>query len=229
MTVRRDPRQLIVGALLTSLPFLFGALLTSDPVRVAVQDLDSVWTRWAAGSVDGGLAYQLAMVLNFFGRPEGKLVAVAITIGLLLLRRWWAAAFLWTGVALAALVSQSLKNLVDRARPDGTMVVVDHGSLPSGHVIQAASMVVMLAALLPVRARRYWLIFGGCWTLAMMWSRTYLSAHWLTDTVAGLSAGVGVGLLCCWAFAPVLRPSRSPDSSGHPHLSSRSAGAGRPR
>jgi undecaprenyl-diphosphatase len=229
MTDRRDPRLLTVGVLLTSLPFLFGAALASGWFRAAVQDLDAVWARQVAGSVDGGFAYQLAMVLNFFGRPEGKLVAVGVTIVLLVLRRWWAVAFYWTGIALAALVSQSLKNLVDRVRPEGTLVAVDHGSLPSGHVIQAASMVVMLAVLMPARARRYWLIFGACWTLAMMWSRAYLSAHWLTDTVAGLSAGVGVGLLCCWAFAPVLRPSRSPGSSDHPHPSSRSTGAGRPR
>jgi membrane-associated phospholipid phosphatase len=229
MTPRRDPRLLIAGALLTGLPFLFGLLLVTGPILPAVSHLDESWQRWAAGSFDGGFGYRLAMVLNIFGRPEGKLVAVGITITLLVLRRWWAVAFYWTGIALAALASQGLKNLVDRARPEGTMVLVDHGSLPSGHVVQAASLVVMLAALLPASARRYWLIFGGCYTVAMMWSRTYLRAHWLTDTIAGLSAGVGVGLLCCWAFAPLLRPSRSPGSSADPHLSSRSADAVRPR
>jgi membrane-associated phospholipid phosphatase len=232
VTARRDPRLLIVGALLIGLPFLFGLLLIAgadQPAHHAALRLDDAWQRWSAGSTDGGLPYRIAIVLNLFGRPEGKLVAGGITITLLVLRKWWAVAFYWTGIGLAAGVSQGLKHLVDRERPAGILVVADHGSLPSGHVIQAASLVVMIAALLPAAGRRHWLIFGvGC-TLAMMWSRTYLRAHWLTDTIAGLSAGVGVGLLCCWAFAPLLRPSRSPDSSADPRLASTSAGADRPR
>lgn len=236
MTAPRDPRLLITGLALVALPFLFGLLLLTTSAdglateaHSAVLRLDDAWQRWAAGSTDGGLPYRMAIVLNFFGRPEGKLVAAGITIALLALRKWWAVAFYWTGIALAAGVSQGLKHLVDRERPAGILVIADHGSLPSGHVIQAASLVVLVAALLPAAGRRYWLIFGACYTLAMMWSRTYLHAHWLTDTLAGLSAGVGVGLLCCWAFAPLLRPSRSPDSSADPFPASMSAGAARPR
>jgi membrane-associated phospholipid phosphatase len=231
MSARRDHRLLIAGALLTALPFVFGLLLAHGPAGAAhaVQVLDGDWQRWAGATGEQGPAHRLALVLNFFGTPPGKVLALALTVPLLVLRRWWAALYFWTGIALAATVSQGVKNLVDRPRPAGTLVPVDHGSLPSGHVIQAAGMVVLLAALLPARVRRWWLLSGGLYTLAMMWSRTYLRAHWLTDTVAGLSAGVGVGLLCWWAFTPVLRPSRSPDSSPDPRPASRSAGAARPR
>ena len=40
-----------------------------------------------------------------------------------------------------------------------------------------------------------WLPYlGGLYVLAMMWSRTYLHVHWLTDTIAGALLGVAAAL-----------------------------------
>lgn len=38
----------------------------------------------------------------------------------------------------------------------------------------------------------------------MMWSRTWLHAQWLSDTVGGALAGAGACLLLWRAFAPLL-------------------------
>ncbi|MGA7206960.1 MAG: phosphatase PAP2 family protein, partial [Specibacter sp.] len=43
-------------------------------------------------------------------------------------------------------------------------------------------------------------ISGAILSVAMMYSRTYLGAHWLSDTIAGALLGVGVTLLL-WAAA----------------------------
>ena len=40
--------------------------------------------------------------------------------------------------------------------------------------------------------------------LVMMWSRTFLAAHWLSDTVAGAVLGAGVALMLWWLCAPLL-------------------------
>ncbi len=48
-----------------------------------------------------------------------------------------------------------------------------------------------------------------------MYGRTYLAAHWLSDTVEGALVGGGIGLLLWWMFEPLLdrdrgRPLRLP-------------------
>ena len=51
-----------------------------------------------------------------------------------------------------------------------------------------------------------WLL-AGLWIVCMAFSRTVLSAHWLSDTIGGMLIGAGVtlvvgGLLLGWARSP---------------------------
>ncbi|WP_232248744.1 phosphatase PAP2 family protein [Streptacidiphilus rugosus] len=102
-------------------------------------------------------------------------------------------------------VVQVLKSAVDRQRPVHPLVLVDHGSFPSGHAFGAALLVVLVGALFVPAARRgRWWLFGCLFVLTMMWSRTWLHAHWLSDTVAGALAGTATALLLWCAFAPLL-------------------------
>jgi len=111
------------------------------------------------------------------------------------MKRPWAAGFYLAATVLTGLSVQLLKNLFGRARPDSLMVNVDFGSFPSGHVANAAAMAMILSILFP----RVWMWAAGLvYTLVMMFSRTYLGAHWLSDTVGGALLGIGVAVLV-WA------------------------------
>ncbi|MGP3983576.1 phosphatase PAP2 family protein [Streptomyces sp. KR80] len=134
------------------------------------------------------------------------------------------------------LVVQTLKHLVDRPRPGNPLVRVDHGSFPSGHVAGTAFLVVVVGALIvPAVARRAWWLGSTLLTLAMMWSRTWLHAHWLSDTLAGATTGAGAALLLWWLFAPLLAREGIPPAAplveptppvrhqGHPQAVDRAA------
>ncbi|MEU6947860.1 phosphatase PAP2 family protein [Streptomyces sp. NPDC046316] len=201
----RRPGVLVAGLLLLGVATLPALAIRPDPADPPFQDLDDQWLAWMGGPHDGPYAV-LAAALNWFGGPLGVVVPLALLFFLLLRGRWVSVGFL-LGVYLAGnlLVVQGLKHLVDRPRPENPLVRVDHGSFPSGHVAGAALLVVLVGVLLvPAARRRAWWLGGVVFTLAMMWSRTWLHAHWLTDTAAGAAAGAGAGLLAWWLCAPAL-------------------------
>ena len=117
-----------------------------------------------------------------------------LIIGQLLARRRWAVLFAVLVYIVPMLFAQLFKNVVDRPRPENPLVMVDHGSFPSGHVTLTAALMVMFIALLSPAVRRYWWPVAMAFVLVMIWSRTFLAAHWLSDTVAGAVLGAGVAL-----------------------------------
>ncbi|MFD3946177.1 phosphatase PAP2 family protein [Streptomyces sp. NPDC058579] len=180
---------------------LLGIAVLRHPERPPFQGVDEHWLTWMSGP-HGGVQAALAAVLNWFGGPLGVVVPVGLLIFLIVRKRWWSVSYLLTSYLVGSMaVVQVLKHLVDRPRPENPMVRVDHGSFPSGHAAGAALLVVIVGALLvPAARRRAWWISGALFTLAMMWSRTWLHAHWLSDTVAGASVGAGGGLVFWWLF-----------------------------
>ncbi|MFP3986262.1 phosphatase PAP2 family protein [Streptomyces sp. E11-3] len=201
----------MLGLLLTLTAVAVGVVVRADPDRPAFQSLDERWLGWMGGPHDGLYAVA-AEVLNWFGGPPGVVVPVALLIVLIARKRWWSLLYLLTAYGVGGVaVVQVLKHWVDRPRPENPLVRVDHGSFPSGHAAGAALLVVIVGVLfVPVVRRRMWWLGGVVFTVAMMWSRTWLHAHWLVDTAAGALAGAGAALLLWWAFAPLLARESEP-------------------
>lgn len=138
-----------------------------------------------------------ALVFNFLGGGIVGvfLVPVGIVVALLLFRRPWGALFFAIATIVSAVCVQILKTTVGRARPEDMLVQSDPGSFPSGHTANAATMVVCLSILFP----RVWVwVAGAIYAVGMALSRTYLGAHWLSDTIGGLLLGAGVAVIV-WA------------------------------
>ncbi|HTP17230.1 MAG TPA: phosphatase PAP2 family protein [Streptosporangiaceae bacterium] len=104
-----------------------------------------------------------------------------------------------------------VKALADRPRPAGSLVAVTGQSMPSGHALTAAVTAVALALILtrPGRSRLIALA-AAAWSVLVAVSRTYLSAHWLTDVVAGLLLGTGWAALWFGVLGPSQRTTLRP-------------------
>ena len=115
-----------------------------------------------------------------------------------------------------------------RPRPTEILVHPDFGSFPSGHSANAA----LIATTLGIIFWRTWIwITGAVYTVLMMLSRTYLGAHWISDTIGGMLVGVGVAVIIWAPFAlrlyrerrlphppiwvKVDRHPANPDAAGH--------------
>ena len=155
-----------------------------------------------------------ALVFNYLG---GGLLAVLVIpllgiAALVLFQRRWAALYFATATVASATVVQLLKQLMGRPRPTDILVHPDFGSFPSGHSANAA---VLASAFAIIFARTWVWAAGTVYTVAMMLSRTYLGAHWISDTIGGMLVGAGIAVIVWAPFAQRLAAERS---AAHPPI-----------
>jgi undecaprenyl-diphosphatase len=148
----------------------------------------------------------LARALTHLADWNVYMALSALAVGALLaLRRLRLAGFLLTVVVGQWLLSNALKQLVERDRPDLDQLVNASGySFPSGHASAAAAgylaLALVVAALRPGWNRR--LLVAGAIAIAIIvaTTRVLLGVHWTTDVLAGLAFGWAWCLLCAWVF-----------------------------
>ena len=148
-----------------------------------------------------------ALVFNALGGGLISTIVVpgVIVAGLLLWRRPWGALYYVAAAIASATVTRVIKVIVARPRPEDILVTPDFGSFPSGHSANAA----VVATALGIIFLRTWVwVAGAAYTLLMMLSRTYLGAHWISDTVGGMLVGVGLAVIIWAPFAYVLYRER---------------------
>lgn len=182
---------------------LLGLLVRIDAVA---DEIDGEWMHDVL-ELRGPLGEAISRVFDFLGGGWFAfwLVPVAVAVLFLIARRPWAAAVFVVVSAVSAGLVQVLKVLFGRARPDDILLDLTSGAFPSGHAANAATVAVLLALLVP----RWWVaLAGAAYVVVMALSRTYLGAHWLSDTVGGAVLGASVALAAWAVFAPHLRRER---------------------
>ena len=151
-----------------------------------------------------------ALVFNALGGGLISTIVVpgVIVVGLLLWRRPWGALYYVAAALASATVTRVIKVIVARPRPEDILVTPDFGSFPSGHSANAA----VVATALGIIFLRTWVwVAGAAYTMLMMLSRTYLGAHWVSDTIGGMLVGAGVAVIVWAPFAGRLyREQRMP-------------------
>jgi len=164
--------------------------------------MDVWWNTFLAQSASPFLL-GVSEVMDWLGGGWIGVFAVPGVVAILLVvaRRPWGAVYFVIASLASAVVVQWMKQTVGRARPEDVIVTTDVGSYPSGHVANAATIAVALAIIFP----RVWVwIVGAAYVLLMAFSRTYLHAHWLSDTIGGAAIGAGVSFTIAAAFAVAL-------------------------
>ncbi|MCU1424940.1 MAG: phosphoesterase PA-phosphatase [Microbacteriaceae bacterium] len=140
-----------------------------------------------------------SLLMNYLGGGWfAYLLPVVIVIIFCVRKRFYTALFFGLSTALSAAVVQLLKGIYGRPRPEDILVVSDFGSFPSGHAANAATLVVCLGLIF---ARAWVWVVGVAYVVLMMLSRTYLGAHWVSDTVGGALVGLAVALIVWAPFA----------------------------
>jgi membrane-associated phospholipid phosphatase len=190
---RRDAVTTAVLAVVTTVLFV---LMAFHGPRASVQRVDDRWLRLMVNVRSGPLT-AIAKVFNVLGLVYVIWSVRRLVAGFLAVkRRWWHLTAFVSAVVLSEAAIGTLKTVYDRPRPAGSLVEVSGGSFPSGHALAAsATAVAIVIALLPEGPRRYW--WGAvavAFSLLMGLSRTYLAAHWLSDSIGGILLGTSIAL-----------------------------------
>jgi membrane-associated phospholipid phosphatase len=189
----------LAGVLLGVLAFLVRG--HGEVVRV-----DSSIERWGHDHASA-FATDVLNAITHVGEPTvviglALLVAIVETIRT---RSRWVIPFMALVVAGNGLVTTSVKELIDRARPTLNPVAHTLGpSFPSGHSSWSAAFFAATALLLMRgRSRRVQAIIVGLCAAAAVSiaaTRVLLGAHWLSDVIAGLALGSAWFCVCAIAF-----------------------------
>ena len=145
--------------------------------------------------------------ISFIGGTTGVILIAVVACVIELIRRPARAVpvFLFCVVAGQFALSNGIKYLVERARPDLNRLTGFSGaSFPSGHATASAATLAAVALVMTRdRSRRARILAGAvaAGVAAMVAStRVFLGVHWFTDVVAGLMLGWGWFALISIAF-----------------------------
>jgi undecaprenyl-diphosphatase len=134
--------------------------------------------------------------------PILTLIVVAVFLELMLSGKRRTALFLVGTVIGGTIVSNVLKALFDRPRPElADTARVFTASFPSGHSVTSAVVYLTIGVLLAGateqrRLRVFYVTAAILLTLIVGITRLYLGVHYPTDVVAGWAVGTAWALLC---------------------------------
>jgi membrane-associated phospholipid phosphatase len=104
---------------------------------------------------------------------------------------------------LVLLVSQGLKNVIDRDRPFDTYPFIEKlssggdSSFPSGHTLEAFAVAAAFSLLF---RKKKVIIPVYTWAICVAYSRMALGVHYPSDVVAGMLIGTFIGWFVPWVF-----------------------------
>lgn len=181
---------LFLGAVALGVVVTDTALTTPDELAID-QQLQLIHTGWATGLLTG--------VTDIASPIAGVLILAVWVLGLLAVHRPVRAVQTFLVIAIGWNVTLVLKLLISRHRP--AMATEASKSFPSGHVSFAVACAFAAYFLLRgTRWQRPVTIVGVLAVGLVMFSRIYLGAHYLTDTIGSvlITAAAVVFLTGVW-------------------------------
>lgn len=153
---------------------------------------------------------QMMLAVSFFGEFPASFISVFAVAGIFYWKKFKRESFFTLACMLSGLVILGIKSLINRPRPTTAfvrVVEVNHfKSFPSGHVL---SYVLFFGFLIFLMARleniSTWIRnvvtnVSGFLMISIPFSRIYLGAHWLTDTIGGFILGLACLSLLCFFY-----------------------------
>lgn len=147
---------------------------------------------------------QIMLGISFFGELPWSLIMVLMVAGIFFIFKFRREAYFITSILSSALVILGVKNIINRPRPTEFYVrlveINRFQSFPSGHVMSYilffGFIIILMKNLKTIsNTIRQTITYISLFLMILIpFSRIYLGAHWLSDTIGG----VILGLICLY-------------------------------
>jgi undecaprenyl-diphosphatase len=228
-----QPESRLLGAVISAVAVALAFIKLASEVVEGETDAFDEWALRAArrhivGSADSTAA-EIALNITALGGYPVLALIVAFVVGFLLLqRKGWQALYVAAATAGGALLSDGLKGLFARPRPEllDPLVSTSSWSFPSGHALVSAVVYLTLGSLVAAavprrRAKLYVLSVAFVLAGLIGLSRVALRVHYPSDVLAGWLAGLAWAL-ACWVVLELLERRRARarigQGQGHGHV-----------
>lgn len=192
----------------------FGAIAEDVSEGDPIVQLDQQVTIWfhqhAAPAVT-----EVARTISFFG-SVGWVIAASLIVALFFVRRrdWHRVSLFALTMVGGSALNLLMKHFFHRERPvlENPLVTLSSYGFPSGHTMGATLLYGLIALLMlsGVRSRtlRMASVAAACTLILLIGlTRIYLGAHFLSDVLGALAAGL-LWLTFCWTALETLRRRR---------------------
>ncbi len=203
--------HLTVGMLLIILAFLSFYEIGEDYANGWLAQMDRNAAEFFHPLMTPALT-RVVLAVTFFG-SVGAVTTLSVIVGIVLILKrslYRFAAFALT-IAGGRILAVALKYLFARARPAPENPIVTYASyaFPSGHTMGTTLLCGSLAiigatAVNGFGKRAGFFLLAAVWVMVIGASRIYLGAHYLTDVIGGMTAGIA-WLALCWTAVETLR------------------------
>lgn len=214
---------LVVGAAVG-----IGVLIAMIRTRTGLEAFDLRFARYGAEHATSGSTRVMRLISQLGGTTGVVVLAAVVTVAEYIRRHATSIPLFMTLVVGGQFaLSNGIKFLVERARPDISRLTGFAGtSFPSGHSTAASATLAAVALLVTRNRSRRTKIAGASLAagvaVVVAFTRVFLGVHWFTDVVAGLLLGWGWFALCSIAFGgrllifglPVLEAEAVADATG---------------
>ncbi|WP_053225735.1 phosphatase PAP2 family protein [Solirubrobacter soli] len=211
-TQRAEPQRVTGFALVVGLAIVLGGGVLLAVLAFLVRS-DSGLVRLDRSVADWGQRHaspfsdHVLNAITFVGQPVsmGVLAALVALAATLRTRNRWVAPFMLVVMVGTGVLTTTVKEFADRARPALNPVAETLGpSFPSGHSSWSAAFLAATALILSRNRtpRTRALVAGVAAGLAVTVAatRVLLAMHWLSDVIAGLALGWAWFTVCAIAF-----------------------------
>lgn len=147
---------------------------------------------------------QIMLGISFFGELPWSLIMVLLVATIFFIAKFRREAYFITSILSSALVILGIKNIINRPRPTEFYVrlveINRFQSFPSGHVMSYVLffgfIIILMRNLktIPHRLKQIITFISLFLMILIPFSRIYLGAHWLSDTIGGFI----LGLICLY-------------------------------